>query len=79
MSKGKSKKADHFDDEGRKLRSQHSIFGPVRRVAGPPGNTPRWAESVARSWNRYERKDAMRRAKGESEAAGSIFELDATG
>ncbi len=49
---------------GVKLRSQHSIFGPVKRVAGPAGGTPRWAASLTRSWNRYELRDIINREKG---------------
>ncbi len=59
-----AKKSGQFDDAGQKLRSQHSIFGPVRRVAGPPGAAPRWLGSLVQSWNAFEAIDRERRNRG---------------
>jgi hypothetical protein len=57
-------KQGHFDSHGNKIPSQHSPKFPGKRIAGPPGGTPRWQASVLESWNRYERRDEKRRSKG---------------
>lgn len=57
-------KQGHFDSHGNKIPSQHSPKYPGKRIAGPPGGSPRWQASVAQSWNRYERRDEKRRLKG---------------
>lgn len=57
-------KTGKYDNAGGIMRSQHSIFGPVKRIAGPAGGKPRWADSLLRSWNRYELRDIINRDKG---------------
>jgi hypothetical protein len=56
------RKSANFDANGRKIPSQHSPLYEAGRVAGPPGTRrPRWFDSVTAAWNRYEKRDAMRR------------------
>jgi hypothetical protein len=64
-------KHEHFGPSGAKIRSQHSVFGPVQRIAGDPGRPPRWQASLCRSWNRYERRDEKQRSRGRWPAAGA--------
>lgn len=59
-------KTGKYDDDGRVIRSQHSIFGPAKRVAGQPGNAPSWQESLLRSWNKFELRDHLRRQHGKA-------------